>query len=112
MLMGKMEGRTFEELTFQEGEKYSEAESLQLGLQLIELVDWIHQKGYVHRDLRIPNILYHQGSLNIIDFGLACERQSDGEEKFTHSDYMRGKSNKSDFYAIGHFLIVLIVFIL
>jgi serine/threonine protein kinase, bacterial len=107
-VMKKMRGRTFEELIFQEGKKYSEEESLRVSLQLITLVDVIHQKGFVHRDLRIPNILFDHGAIHIIDFGLACEMETDSQVPEAHKDYMREKSKKSDYYAIGHFLLFLL----
>lgn len=107
-VMEKMNGQTFEKLIFQEGKKYSEEETLKIGLELVRLVDWIHQKGYVHRDLRIPNILYDQNALQIIDFGLACEMESGSDILETHRDYMRVRSKNGDFYAIGHFLLFLL----
>ncbi|MFI8687477.1 serine/threonine protein kinase [Rossellomorea sp. NPDC077527] len=108
LLMEKMQGKTFEELIFQEGKRYSEEESLRIGLRLVEIVDFIHQKGYVHRDLRIPNILLDKGELQVIDFGLACEIRTEEDFPKVHKDFMRGKSKKSDFYAIGHFLLFLL----
>ncbi|MCR8846827.1 hypothetical protein NQ095_00290 [Rossellomorea sp. SC111] len=50
--MKKMSGLTFEELIFQEGKKYTEEESLKVSVQVLTLVDFIHQKGYVKRDLK------------------------------------------------------------
>ncbi|PFA70145.1 hypothetical protein CN378_02245 [Bacillus sp. AFS015802] len=107
-LMEKKNGRTFEELIFQEGKKYSEEESLKIGLQVVKLVDFIHEKGYVHRDLRIPNILFDEGGIHIIDFGLACKIRHESNLLEAHKDHMRDKSKKSDFYAIGHFLLFLL----
>ncbi|MGE6752388.1 serine/threonine protein kinase [Rossellomorea sp. NPDC071047] len=108
-VMEKMRGHTFEELIFKEGKTYSEGESLKLGVQLVILVQWIHENGYVHRDLRIPNILLDHETLQIIDFGLACEMDATSETiRGKHKDYMRDKSRKSDFYAIGHFLLFLL----
>ncbi|WRP04950.1 protein kinase [Rossellomorea aquimaris] len=108
-VMEKMHGQTFEELIFHEGKTYSEVESLKLVAQLVILVQWIHENGFVHRDLRIPNILLDRGTLQIIDFGLACELNATSETNpWEHKDYMRDKSKKSDFYAIGHFLLFLL----
>jgi serine/threonine protein kinase, bacterial len=108
LVMEKMKGRTFEDLIFREGKKYSEEESLKVGLQLVKLVNFIHQKGYVHRDLRIPNILLDKGTIQIIDFGLACEMSAESGIRHAHKDYMRDRSKKSDFYAVGHFLLFLL----
>ncbi|WP_064091335.1 serine/threonine protein kinase [Rossellomorea aquimaris] len=108
-IMEKMKGRTFEDLIFREGKTYSERESLMLGLQLVNLLNSIHDKGYIHRDLRIPNILLDDSTLYVIDFGLSCEISSTNQPKLTqHKELMREKSVKSDFYALGHFLLFLL----
>jgi serine/threonine protein kinase, bacterial len=108
-IMEKMDGRTFEDLIFKEGKTYSEEESLDLGIQLVKLIMVIHKSGYLHRDLRIPNILWDNGVINIIDFGLACRIQRDNSEvPLLHKEYMREKTAKSDLYALGHFLLFLL----
>ncbi|MCA1054523.1 protein kinase [Rossellomorea aquimaris] len=108
-IMEKMEGKTFEDLIFREGKTFSEAETLEIGLHVLNLMSVIHDKGYVHRDLRIPNILWDGGKLTIIDFGLACMVDSGPfPEPVTHRDYMREKSPRSDLYALGHFLLFLL----
>ncbi|MCA1063059.1 protein kinase (plasmid) [Cytobacillus spongiae] len=108
-IMERMKGQTFEELIFKEGKTYSEEESVKLGIQLVTLVEWIHENGYVHRDLRIPNILMHEGTLHVIDFGLAgVIRHSTKRKSNMHRDYMRELSPQSDFYALGHFLLFLL----
>jgi serine/threonine protein kinase, bacterial len=108
-VMERMNGKTFEDMIFKEGKTYSEEESLHVGLKLIDLVIYIHQQGYVHRDLRIPNILWDNGVLYIIDFGLACKIEKNPEkEPRHHKEYMREKTAKSDLYALGHFLLFLL----
>jgi serine/threonine protein kinase, bacterial len=109
IIMERMNGKTFEDLIFNEGKIYSEEESLDIGLKLIDLIIDIHQHGYVHRDLRIPNILWSNGVMNIIDFGLACKIELKPEkEPMHHKEYMREKTAKSDLYALGHFLLFLL----
>ncbi|WP_175991307.1 protein kinase domain-containing protein [Bacillus sp. Marseille-Q1617] len=108
-IMEKMRGKTFEDLIFAEGKSYSEEESLEIGIKLVNLIIDIHRKGYVHRDLRIPNILWDNGVINIIDFGLACKIEAESEkEPLYHKDYMREKTARSDLYALGHFLLFLL----
>ncbi|MGR3764715.1 serine/threonine protein kinase [Rossellomorea sp. NS-SX7] len=108
-IMGKMGGKTFEDLIFAEGKTYSEEESLEIGIKLVNLIIDIHHNGYVHRDLRIPNILWDNGEINIIDFGLACKIVMESErEPLNHKDYMREKTARSDLYALGHFLLFLL----
>lgn len=40
-----------------------------LVMQLLRGLEYIHEKGIVHRDLKCENIVIHKGSLKIIDFG-------------------------------------------
>jgi serine/threonine protein kinase, bacterial len=102
-------GKNFEQLIFGEEQSYSELESLQITVKLMKLVQWIHRKGYIHRDLRIPNILFYENEISVVDFGLACLQEGTGNGKHKiHKDYMREKTVKSDFYAVGHFLLFLL----
>ncbi|MFB4324181.1 protein kinase [Priestia sp. BR_2] len=71
LVMSYMDGDTLEDLIFEHGMKYGEAECLHIALQLLELVRYLHEQGYVHLDLRIPNVLFKDGRIHLIDFGLA-----------------------------------------
>lgn len=106
-IMDYIEGKTFEQAIFQEGLTFSLEQSFQITRELLELVIQFHQKGIVHRDLRIPNILFRENKLNIIDFGLAaymkCEVPIDGI-----TNPKRAENHISDLYFIGHFLLFLL----
>lgn len=57
---------------------FSTAEVKQLMLQLLSGVDHMHQKWFIHRDLKTSNLLYSNkdGILKICDFGMARKYES------------------------------------
>ncbi|MCP3738903.1 protein kinase [Rossellomorea sp. BNER] len=108
-VMEYKEGKTFETLVFEDKMCFDENKSTKIVLKLIMLVGFIHEKGYVHRDLRLPNIIWNQGELSIIDFGLCARIQSTSHvEVQKQKDYMRERAITSDFYAVGHFYLFLL----
>lgn len=53
-------------------QSFSTAEIKRLMLQLLSAISYIHQRGYLHRDLKTSNLLYSNcGRLYVCDFGLA-----------------------------------------
>jgi serine/threonine protein kinase/Leucine-rich repeat (LRR) protein len=48
----------------------SEDEARGLFWDIVEAVDYIHEKGVVHRDLKLENCILENGRIKIIDFGL------------------------------------------
>ncbi|WP_078543920.1 serine/threonine protein kinase [Litchfieldia alkalitelluris] len=107
-------GENFEELVLFQGKKYSEIECLQILLKVLKVVKYLHEEcGIIHRDLRLPNIIYDHGQIYLIDFGLALsytESTDDLSEvpKSHHKRSFREISLTSDFYALGHFLLFLL----
>ncbi|WP_269671074.1 protein kinase domain-containing protein [Metabacillus litoralis] len=89
---------------------FSEEEALKEVYDVLELVKLFHDIGWVHRDLRIPNILKNGAEKYIIDFGLARFIKDDTSEQFDSLEkkLFREVSFKSDFYALGHFLLFLL----
>lgn len=75
------------------GKKFDTKTTLLLGYQMIERIEYIHNRNYIHRDIKPDNFVMGRGKksnkLFIIDFGLAKKFvQKDG----THIPY---KDNKS-----------------
>ncbi|MBW4085428.1 protein kinase [Paenibacillus sp. S150] len=66
-----IEGKTLEDLIFDGHIVYGERECLATALRLMEPVAHVHSRGYVHLDLRIPNVILRDENLYLIDFGLA-----------------------------------------
>ena len=105
-IMDYVNGQTFEELIFQNGTKFTIAQSLAITKQLLEQIVQLHNYGIVHRDLRIPNILLVGQQLHIIDFGLATTYQKQIDIS-TIENPKRAENHISDLYFVGHFLLLL-----
>lgn len=48
--------------------------TINIGLQLLDRLEILHEKGIVHRDLKPKNIMidYRKQEINLIDFGLSA----------------------------------------
>lgn len=110
IVMEYKKGKTYEDLIFIENMTFSEEEALKELYDVLVLVKLFHDIGWVHRDLRIPNILKNEEEKYIIDFGLARFIKDDTSEQFDSLEkkLFREVSFKSDFYALGHFLLFLL----
>lgn len=65
------EGKTFEELIYIEKRIFQREEILTIGHQLIQILKYLHSRGVVHRDIRVPNTIYHEEKVYVVDFGLS-----------------------------------------
>ncbi|MFZ3589965.1 serine/threonine protein kinase [Bacillus sp. DJP31] len=113
LVMEFVDGRNVEELLFHEGRTFNEKESLQLLLEVLKVVEYLHQQKIIHRDLRLPNILINEQEVFVIDFGLAAVlgKQIDPislESMPLEKRLYREMSVTSDFYALGQFLLFLL----
>lgn len=103
--MEYIQGKTFEQLIFTDGQKFTEEESLAFGFKLLERMEVLHQNGIVHRDLRIPNIMLEGNELKVIDFGLArWLTDTDNKKRDLKSEI----SPQADYFQLGHFLLFLL----
>ncbi|WP_046174168.1 serine/threonine protein kinase [Domibacillus indicus] len=111
LVMDYIEAPNFEELIFHENQMYTEEEVFSILLSILEVMQYFHQKGIVHRDLRIPNILWDGAAIYIIDFGLARRlgsRPSFSRKRKKEHPLFRELSVRSDFFALGHFALFLL----
>lgn len=106
MTVDYLNGQTFEQLIFQDGQVYTTSEALMIVEQLLTHIITLHNKGIVHRDLRIPNILLVEGKLHIIDFGLAAYMKVVDFSTVRNPKW--AENHISDLYFLGHFLLFLL----
>ncbi|MEV5029191.1 serine/threonine protein kinase [Paenibacillus sp. LPE1-1-1.1] len=127
LLMELIAGENLEQ-KIEQGRLYSVQESLSILKELLRPLEHLHQAGYVHRDVRIPNVLDDGRRLYLIDFGLSCrigeqlpetlrmglkEPKSFDDLKAHASDgswsgakqRMRRPDPASDLYGLGHFFL-------
>ncbi|MNJ47959.1 Serine/threonine-protein kinase B [compost metagenome] len=110
-----VEGSTIEDLIFHDGHVFSHREVVEWTLQLMDPVQHVHSKGFVHLDLRIPNIIIKEGDLYLIDFGLAQSLTDtplaiDSKEKADNrnSKLLKPANIQSDLFDIGHFMLFML----
>ncbi|MDF2714474.1 MAG: hypothetical protein K0R28_1399 [Paenibacillus sp.] len=113
------EGRNLEDLIMADGVVFTVPNALQLIKGVAGILEYVHSRHIVHRDVRIPNvILQPDGQTALIDFGLACPvsaggrlpfEEEDGSDKYAEEKRIRRKPVfASDFYALGHSLLFLL----
>ncbi|GEL76965.1 serine/threonine protein kinase [Tenuibacillus multivorans] len=67
-----MPGETVDSLLFRHKYSFSETEIRIIGYQLIQILKYLHERGIVHGDIRIPNVLIDDNNrVSLVDFGLA-----------------------------------------
>jgi serine/threonine protein kinase, bacterial len=66
------EGRNLEDTVMEDGHTIGERDALMIARSLVNPLGHLHEAGYVHRDVRIPNVILHEGTVSLIDYGLAC----------------------------------------
>jgi len=109
LVMEYIEGDTIETLIFDKNKTYDEKEAFSLLADVLRVVQYIHAHGIVHRDLRIPNIVFRNGIVYVLDFGLARFLSEKNERLFTLEQRLRRTIDvTSDIYALGHFLLFLL----
>ncbi|RAP74736.1 serine/threonine protein kinase [Paenibacillus montanisoli] len=116
LVMELVEGDNLEHAIMEQGRMFTQQEALYLVRQLLRPIRHMHEAGYVHRDVRIPNVLASGDRIYLIDVGLACrigEAAAEGEPiGFADSwgavkHRMRVPEPASDLYGLGHLFLFL-----
>ncbi len=100
------------------GRKLSESATIELLLEILEVLSFVHQHNVIHRDIKLANLMRRQqdGKIVLIDFGavkdisvLGTDHQGNtnvtvsiGSPGYMPSEQARGKPRlSSDVYAVG-----------
>jgi serine/threonine protein kinase len=107
--MEYIEGKNFEQLIFQDNQKYSEIEAFKIADQLLEHINYLHEQQLIHRDIRIPNVIANGSKIVLIDLGLARKFNHENAGGIKRIRHFRKEVNpQADFYGLGHFLLFLL----
>jgi serine/threonine protein kinase len=76
------------------GKRFNEKEVMVILQQLLEILAYLHEpeekrSSVVHRDLRLSNLIWHDGKVYLIDFGFALYwngKYEENEDFFVNSD--------------------------
>ncbi|MGI5959244.1 MAG: serine/threonine protein kinase [Massiliimalia sp.] len=74
-------GMTLEKLLFSQKKIFSRQDVLRIGNGLLEVMEYLHEKNVVHRDISIANVLDDGKTVSLIDFGLARYADKGGISK-------------------------------
>lgn len=104
-------GQTVEDLIFERGGVFSEQEALDFIRRLMEIVGYVHEQGFAHLDIRIPNVMLDGDQIHLIDFGLACrlgELKRSEHRQYDETAGNRTVESSDDLYAVGHFMLFML----
>ena len=88
-------------------ERVDDVGKINLLIQMLQALAYLHRRGIIHRDLKPANVLVTDDSVRVLDFGLAIQQQTTEEISGTLL-YMApevlqqaGVTHLSDLYAVG-----------
>ncbi|WP_446897116.1 serine/threonine protein kinase [Clostridium sp. LBM24168] len=85
-IMEFKKGKTLEDMLFNDMYKFNRREIYKIGIKTINIMQYLHERNIVHRDIRIPNIIIDGDRVNLVDFGLA--RQVDNVKYKFYDDFL------------------------
>lgn len=108
-----LQGKPLDELM--ESRQFSLSEIVSIGIQTAQALQYAHQHGIIHRDIKPPNIIYSpEGSIRVTDFGIARIEDPSGHNmtqvgeilgtpRFMSPEQIMGQEldGRSDLYSLG-----------
>ncbi len=123
---GEVEGLPFYVMPFVEGESLKDKllrekqlpipETIQIGREVADALNYAHERGVVHRDIKPANILLDSGHAVVADFGIALATQHPDSHRLTATGVSPGSPHymspeqaagegeldgRSDIYSLG-----------
>jgi hypothetical protein len=86
LVMEWIEGETLAQRLHREG--VTVADSVDIGIQVADALAAAHARGVLHRDIKPDNLLFPDGQVKLVDFGLA--RRTRDEQGLTASGVLLG----------------------
>ena len=84
IVMEFVEGPTLSEVLLREGQ-FSPERTVEIALQICDVLAEAHDLGIIHRDLKPSNIMLNQRGVRVVDFGVAKVLASTNETTATHA---------------------------
>ena len=92
-LLMELLGKSLDKLFSENDKSFSYKTIFQIGYQMVERIQYVHSKGYIHRDIKPGNFVIGRGEkskiIYLIDFGLSKRYIDPQTEK--HIPYREGK---------------------
>ncbi|XP_071447281.1 serine/threonine-protein kinase VRK1-like isoform X2 [Hetaerina americana] len=103
-LVMKRYGKDIGKVFLESKKKFHLQTVLHLGIQIINVLEYIHDQDYIHADIKGSNMLLSQpnndnsGHVYLVDFGLACRyRKQNGKHKEYHHDERRAHDGTPEY---------------
>ena len=105
ILVQTLLGRSLFDIFNDYNKKFTLKDNCMIALQILERLEYIHSKNYIHRDIKPHNFLVgskSEGLIYMVDFGLAKKYKSDrgNHVKFSVSKHITGTPRFCSSYAM------------
>uniref|UniRef100_A0A8D0CF83 non-specific serine/threonine protein kinase n=1 Tax=Salvator merianae TaxID=96440 RepID=A0A8D0CF83_SALMN len=102
MVMERL-GEDLQTVFERKGRKFSKEMVLQIGIQVLDVLEFIHDHEYVHGDIKAGNLLLgyrNPHEVYLADYGLACRYCPDGNHKEYRENPKKGHNGTIEFTSL------------